>query len=111
MDITIRHSGLVSIIELPGRFVRGEPTDAVERSIASLVDSGRVRIVLDMGRMTFIDSSGLGELMACHRRVAGMGGGVRLLKPPARILELLDITQLKPLFESFEDEAAALGSF
>jgi len=111
MDVTIRHHGHVSIVEVPDRLVRGEATAALERSLSGLLDSGQVRIVLDMARMTFIDSSGLGELMACHRRIAGTGGAIRLLKPPARILELLDITQLKPLFESFEDEAAALGSF
>lgn len=111
MGVTIRHCGPVSIVELPGRLVRGEATVALKRSLSGLLDSGRVRIVLDMARMTFIDSSGLGELMSCQRRIAGAGGAIRLLKPPPRILELLDITQLKPLFESFEDEAAAVGSF
>ncbi len=111
MDAPIRHCGSVSVIELPNRLVRGEATAALQRSIQELLDTGRVRIVLNMERVTFMDSSGLGELMACHRRLAGTGGALKLLKPSGRILELLDITQLKPIFEAFEDETTALASF
>jgi anti-sigma B factor antagonist len=111
MDAPIRHRGGVSIIELPNRLVRGEATATLQRSIQELLDARRVHIVLDMGRVTFMDSSSLAELLACHRRVVGAGGELKLLKPSGRILDLLDITNLRPLFQVFEDETAALESF
>lgn len=111
MDLPIRRCGPVSIVELPGRLVRGAATAALRHSIQGLLDSGQARILLDMTQLTFLDSAGLGDLVDCHRRVAETGGALRLLGPSARILELLDITQLTALFESFEDESAALASF
>ncbi len=96
---------------LSGRLVDGHGDRELRDAVDLLVQSGRVRIVLDLTEVNAIDSGGLGELVACSRRVAEAGGALKALHPRERVARVLDITKVLPLFEVFETEAQAVSSF
>ena len=79
--------------------------------VIALVKSGERNIVLSLGQLTFVDSSCMGELVSCYVRVARAGGTLKLAQSPRRIQELLLVTRLGEIFESFETDTAAVASF
>lgn len=111
MELDLREREGVAILELRGRLVDGGGEDQLREAVQVLVESGRVRIVLDLREVTAIDSGGLGELVASARRAQEAGGALRALYPQERVLRVLDLTRVLPLFEVFETEDAAVRSF
>ena len=122
MSIRVRHRGLVKVVCLVGEFtvgrhlgqpldLQGRPVDDLRETLMDLVDGGYNKIVLDLSLVTFIDSAGLGELVACKKRTAERGGDIKLLQPPRRIHELLAMTLLTRIFEVFDSEDDAIASF
>lgn len=111
MDREVRERDGVAILELNGRLVDGGADRELREAVEELVDSGRVRILLDLRGLTSIDSCGLGELVASGRRVREAGGALRALYPQERVLRVLDLTRVLPLFELFETEDAGIESF
>lgn len=111
MDREVRERDGVAILELNGRLVDGGADRELRDAVQELVDSGRVRILLDLRGVTSIDSCGLGELVASGRRVRDAGGALRALYPQERVLRVLDLTRVLPLFEVFETEEAGVESF
>ncbi|MFQ5792921.1 MAG: STAS domain-containing protein, partial [Acidobacteriota bacterium] len=77
----------------------------------TLVASGRTRILLNLSRLEFMDSAGLGELVSSHRMVQRFEGQLKILHAPPRIYSSLTIAKLLPIFEIFDDEAEAIASF
>jgi anti-sigma B factor antagonist len=111
MKLTTHEEGGVMIVDASGRLTLGESTIALRNKIRELVDGGSRRIVLNLADVTYIDSSGIGELVAAYTTVATAGGELKLLNLATRVHELLYITKLYTVFATFKDEASAIASF
>ncbi|HEY7334539.1 MAG TPA: STAS domain-containing protein [Bryobacteraceae bacterium] len=109
--LTPMHVGDVTLIEAAGRITLGESVASLRDQIHELAESGRVKIVLKLADVAYIDSSGLGELVSAYTTVKSRGGAIKLLHLTARVKDLLQITKLSIIFEVFDDEAKALSSF
>jgi anti-sigma B factor antagonist len=99
------------IIELRGRLTLGDETEALRTSISKGIDAGHTKILVDLGEVTYIDSVGLSTLVANYTSVRKRGGGLKLLRMTGRVRDLLQITRLSTVFESFENLDAAIESF
>jgi anti-sigma B factor antagonist len=111
LETTVRYSGDVAIIDLAGRIVLNDGSAIMREAIAKLREGGANKILLNLEGVSFIDSSGLGELASAYSRLNKGGGQLKLVNMPARILELLRITKLDTILSGFPSEAAALQSF
>ena len=101
----------VTLVEAAGRITLGESVTLLRDQIRELLDAGRTKILLNLGEVTYIDSSGIGELVTAYTTVKRQGGSLKLLKLTQRVRDLLQITKLSTVFEIFEDESKALKSF
>src|SRR5206468_8116491 len=110
MKITQHSVGDVTVIVPVGRIVT-EDGDVLRNVVDTLVQQGRVKIVLDLQDVTYIDSSGLGLMVSKYVSARRRGGDVKLLRPTARSLHLLEITHLAQVFELYESEADAVRAF
>ncbi len=108
---TIRQQGGVAIIDLAGRITLGEGSGTVRNAIKDLIDKGERKILVNLGDVSYVDSSGLGELVGAYATVGNRGGTIKLLKAQKSVRDLLQVTKLYTVFEVYEDEAAALASF
>ena len=113
MDLKIaeRPVGGVTIVDIIGRLTIGQGADLLKDKINSLVSQKRTHIVLNLAGVPYIDSGGLGQLVASFGTVKRTGGALKLLNVSTRNHDLLSITRLVTVFESFESEAGALQSF
>jgi len=111
VKLTTRTKGDVTIVDASGRLTLGEGTSSLRTKIRELVDGGSRRIVLNLSDVAYMDSSGLGELIAAHTTITTAGGEIKLLNLAKRVHDLLKLTKLYTVFESFEDETAAVDSF
>jgi anti-sigma B factor antagonist len=123
MSISVRSRDDVSIIELTGEFTIGnaglaQPLDLRGRRLSDLgltlnrlLEQGGRKIVLDLGGVSFLDSAGLGELIACKKRTTESGGDIRLLRPNGKVRDMLEMLSLSRIFKIFDDESEALASF
>src|SRR5215472_10066543 len=109
--LTPMNVGDVTLVEAAGRITLGDSVTQLRDQIRELLDEGRVKILLNLANVTYIDSSGIGELVTAYSRVKRQGGTLKLLKLTQRIRDLLQITKLSTVFEVFEDEEKALRSF
>ena len=110
MKVNVRHHENVSVLDLTGRMAIAEEVD-VRETVTSLVKEGRTQILLNLKGVPWMDSLGLGELIACLKRVRERGGVIKLLKPTRRVYDVLQLTRLNEVFDIFDDERNALGSF
>lgn len=111
MKINTRESGDVQIIELQGKITIGAGDTQLRDAILQSVEEGKANILLDMGGVTTLDSSGIGELVGSYTTVTNRGGKLKLLHLPSKISDLLQVTQLITIFEVYEDEKQAVESF
>jgi len=111
IQLTIRQVGDVNVIDVAGRITLGEGASTLRESLRDLVTKGNKRILLNLGDVSYIDSSGIGELVSGFTSVANQGGTLKLLGLTKRVKDLLQITKLYTVFEVFDDEAAAVRSF
>lgn len=111
MKIYQRNEQGVDILELEGRITIGEGDVMMREAILGLLGQGRTNILLNMGRVTYMDSSGVGELLSCLTQVTEAGGRFKLLNISTKIKNLLHIAQILSVFEYFNEEEAALASF
>lgn len=111
MTVAIRNLGAVDILDLAGKFTRGDSDDTLRVSVDRLLAAGRRQILLNLEKVPYMDSSGIGELVSLHKATAAAGGTVKLLNPLKRVYDILHIVKLDTLFESYLDEAAAIASF
>ena len=111
VKLTTRQKGNVTIVDASGKLTLGEGTSALRTMIRELVAGGSRRFVLNLADVTYMDSSGLGELIGTHATVITAGGEMKLLNLAKRVHDLLKLTKLYTVFESFEDEATAVNSF
>lgn len=112
-DITIseRQAGDVTILDLDGKVTIGEGSVALRNAIRRLLGDGKNKILMNLGGVGYIDSSGIGELVSSFTAVNKEGGTLKLLNLTQKIQDLLAITKLLTVFDVYEDEASALSSF
>ena len=105
---TIRQEGSVTIVELQGKITIGSGDEQLRDIVHGLLDAGNKKILLNCGKVTFIDSTGIGELVATYTKAKNRQGTLALLHLTARIQELMEITQLMTVFDVYDSEADAL---
>ena len=101
----------VTILDLKGKITLGDGDEALKDKINSLVLQNRRRILLNLAEVPYIDSAGLGEVVRTYTTVSRQGGQLKLVNLTKRITDLLSITKLLTVFETFETEETALKSF
>lgn len=111
LKIHPREANGVIVLDLTGRITTGQPSVTVRDAVRNEIDKGFKNILLNMGEITYIDSAGLGELIAAYTTVKNRGGYLKLLNLTKRLHELMQITKLYTVFDVYDDEAKALGSF
>ena len=111
LEVKERQAGDVTILDLRGEVRIGEGSIALRDAIRNLADSGRQKLLLNLAGVSYIDSSGIGELIANYTTVSRQGGQLKLLKLTDRVQNLLVITKLLTVFDAYDDEAEALKSF
>lgn len=111
MKATIRKIGNVSVIDLSGKITIGEGDVVLREKVGELLDGGERRILLNLENVKYMDSAGIGELVACYKRAREKGGTVKLLNPSGKVYDLLQLTKLEEVFDTYRDEKEALVSF
>ena len=111
LNIAQRRSDSVVILDLQGKIRLGEGNLELHQTLRTLVEAGEKKILLNLAEVSNIDSSGLGELIAGYATLQKNGGDLKLLNLTGRVSELMMITKLLTVFETFDDEAQAIGSF
>ena len=111
VKLTTRQVGDVAVVDASGRITLGEGSTLFRDKVKELSAGGNKKILLNMGDISYIDSSGIGELVSSFTTVANAGGSLKLLSLTKRVHDLLQITKLYTVFEVFDDEAAAIKSF
>jgi anti-sigma B factor antagonist len=109
--MTNREVNGVSVVAMDGRIVLGEESNALREKVKGMLAAGNKKIVLNMDNVTFIDSAGLGTLVATHHSAKAQGAALRLCSLGTKFQEVLQITKLLTVFEVFDNEAAAIASF
>jgi anti-sigma B factor antagonist len=103
--------GDVSVVDVTGRITLGEGSSALRDLMRELVGKGQKKILLNLGEVSYIDSSGIGELVSGFTTVTNSGGELKLLNLNKRVKDLLQITKLYTVFDVHEDEAGAIRSY
>lgn len=111
LKISNREMDGVAVVQLEGRIVLGEESNALRERVKSLLASGQKKIVLNMSNVTYIDSAGLGTLVASHHSAKSQGAALKLSNLGAKFQEVLQVTKLLTVFDVFDSEAAAISSF
>lgn len=111
LELNERQAGDVTILDMSGSVRMGEGAVSLRNSIRGLNDEGKNKILLNLARVKNIDSSGIGELIANYTTISREGGQLKLLSLTDKIRDLLVITKLLTVFDSYDNEAEALNSF
>lgn len=111
VKLNTRQIGDVTVIDAAGRITLGEGSTTFREAIKDLVAKGQKKVLLNLGEISYIDSSGIGEMVSGFTSVSNAGGQLKLLNLTKRVQDLLQITKLYTVFEVFDDEAVALSSF
>ena len=111
MQIEERTVGAVTILDLKGKLILGDGDAQLKDKVHSLVGQGAKQVVLNLDEVPYIDSAGIGEIVRTHTTMSRGGGSLKLLNVTKRIHDLLVITKLVTIFETFDTEAEALRSF
>ena len=111
MKVSTRQVDGVTILDLSGRITLGEGSVTVRDTIRDLLNKGEKHILLNLGDVSYMDSSGLGELVSAYTSVKNAGGELKLLNLTKKVQDLLQITKLYTVFDVKDDEASAVASF
>jgi len=111
VKLTTRQVGDVTVIDVAGRITLGEGSSVLRDALRDMVSKNQKKILLNLGDVSYIDSSGIGELVSGFTTVTNGGGNLKLLNLNKRVKDLLQITKLYTVFEVHEDEAGAIRSF
>ena len=111
MDIKTRRIGDVTILDLHGRLTHGAAAEELRDAVAEVIDHGDRKVVLNLAGVPSMDSAGLGELVRCSMVVQREKGAIKLVNLTSKITDLLAITKLLTVFDTFDAEPAALDSF
>jgi anti-sigma B factor antagonist len=111
MQIQERAVGDVVLLDLKGKITLGEGDELLKDKVNSLMNQGHKKIILNLAEVPYIDSAGLGEVVRTYTTVSRQGGSLKLLNLTKRITDLLSITKLLTVFETFDSENEAVRSF
>jgi anti-sigma B factor antagonist len=111
LKITSREVEGVAVLALEGRIVLGEESNALRENVKKLLAANKKDIVLNMSNVTYIDSAGLGTLVAAHHSARSQGAALKLSNLGSKFQEVLQVTRLLTVFDVFDSEAAAVRSF
>ncbi len=111
MKASTRQMDGVTIVDLSGRITLGEGSVVLRDTVRDLVGKGNKKILLNLGDVTYIDSSGIGELVSAFTTVRNQGGELKLLNLTKKVHDLLQITKLYTVFDVKDDEATAIAAF
>jgi len=111
VKLTTRQIGDVSVVDVAGRITLGEGSSALRDSVRDMVSKGQKKILLNLGEVSYIDSSGIGELVSAFTTVTNGGGQLKLLNLTKRVKDLLQITKLYTVFDVHDSEVSAIRSF
>ncbi len=111
LKITNREVDGVAVLALEGRIVLGEESNAMREAVKSLLAKDQKKIVLNMSNVTYIDSAGLGTLVAAHHSAKSQNAALRLSNLGSKFQEVLQVTKLLTVFEVFPSETEAVRSF
>jgi anti-sigma B factor antagonist len=111
MKVDVRHQEDVIIVDLDGRLVMGVGDELLRDVMNEIIAEGWKKIILNLRKVTIMDSSGIGEVVSSWKLAQRFGGKVKLLRPAPSIKRTLLLTQLVPLLEVFDDEKEAVASF
>jgi anti-sigma B factor antagonist len=111
MKVTTRQVDGITILDLSGRITLGEGSVQLRDAVRDLLSKGQKQILLNLGDVNYIDSSGIGELVSAFTTVHNQGGDLKLLNLTKKVHDLLQITKLYTVFDIKDDEASAIASF
>lgn len=111
LKITNREVEGIAVVKMEGRIVLGEESNALRESVKTLLADNKKKIVLNMDNVTYIDSAGLGTLVASFHSARAQGAVLKLANLGSKFQEVLQVTKLMTVFEVFDSEAAAVQSF
>ena len=111
LEIAERQKEGVTILDLNGRLVAGGECESLREDVRRLARAGVTRVILNLERVAYIDSTGLGTMVLGYTAMTKSGGGLKLLNLTKREIELLILTKLTTVFELFDDEQSAVNSF
>ena len=111
LKITVRNTPDVAILDMSGRITLGEGLGDLRDSIREALAGNRKNIILNLGDVSYIDSSGLGQLIGSYATVTDRGGKMKLVNLQKKVVDLMQITKLLTVFETYTSEADALASF
>jgi anti-sigma B factor antagonist len=111
MKASSRQVNGVTVVDMSGRITLGEGSVVLRETVRDLLSKGEKKILLNLGNVTYIDSSGIGELVSAFTSVRNQGGELKLLNLTKKVHDLLQITKLYTVFDIKDDETAAIGAF
>ncbi len=111
MKANVRTIGHVSVVDLSGKITIGDGDVVMREKVSELLDAGDANVLLNLEKVSYMDSAGIGELVACYKRAKEKSGTVKLLNPSGKVFDLLQLTKLEEVFETYKDEKEALVSF
>jgi anti-sigma B factor antagonist len=111
LKINVRESGNVTILDLNGRITIGEEASLLRDTIKDHLDSGQKNILLNLAEVSYIDSTGLGQFVGSFATVTSRGGQLKLLNLQKKLQELMAITKLITVFDTYSNESSAVHSF
>lgn len=111
MKIEERTVGEVTVLDLKGKMLIGEGDEQLREKISQLVEGGKSKILLNLAEVPYVDSAGLGEIVRCYTTVSRKNGQLKLVNLTKRLEDLLSITKLLTVFETYDSEADAVKSY
>ena len=111
LSVNVRHVGDVAVVDLNGRITLGESTGLLRDSLRQLLAQGSKKIILNLAGVSYVDSAGLGELVGLYTTAKNQGGSVKLLHLQNKVHDLMQVTKLHTIFETYDDEQKSLNSF
>lgn len=111
MKAKVRQIGKVAVVDLSGKITIGAGDVQLREAVVELLEKGDKSILLNLERVSYMDSAGIGELVACYKRAKERDGVVKLVNPTGKVYDLLQLTKLEEIFDVYRDEKEALVSF
>jgi anti-sigma B factor antagonist len=111
VQIETREVNGVTIMACSGTITLGQATSLFRNTLRELLQKGATKLLLDLSQVTYLDSTGIGELVGAYTSAHNANAQIKLARLPAKIYNLLQITKLVTVFEIFDDEAEAIASF
>lgn len=111
MKASIKDMGKVTIIYLDGRLTLGDGDLVLREHVNNCLSGGKTKILINLGKVPYMDSAGIGELVACYKRAVEHKGVIKLVNPASKVQDLLALTKLDQYFETYPNESEALASF